>query len=71
MGKRKTPFKKSDSYQSFCTRSYQIQISFKQIYLTLTDTITPGQSEPRSNGNEGIQHTTQISKTGASPSNAV
>ena len=30
-------------------------------------TITPGQSQPRSNGNEGVLHIPQISKTGASP----
>ena len=46
-------------------------IIFKQIWLidgTLTGTITLGQSGHGNNGNEGVL---QISKTGASPSNAV
>ena len=34
----------------------------------LTGTTTPGQSEPESNGNEGIHHIPQSSRTGASPS---
>ena len=36
---------------------------------TLTSTITPGQSEPGSNGNKGVFNTLQVSRTGASPSN--
>ena len=38
---------------------------------TLTSIITLIQSEPGSNGNEGVHYTTQISKTGASSSDAV
>ena len=38
---------------------------------TLTDTTTPSQNEPGSNDNEGVLHTFQISRTGASPSGAV
>ena len=47
-----------------------MQIIFKQIYLIhhiLTGTITQGQSEPRSNGNEKVLHIPQVSWTGASP----
>ena len=33
--------------------------------MTLTATTTQGQSEPGSNGNEGVFHTPQVSKTGA------
>ena len=50
---------------------------FKQIHLTyrynltLTDTTTLGQSSSGSNGNEGVLHTSQNSRTGASPSDAV
>ena len=44
-------------------------IVFKQIYLThrwtLTGTTTPSKSEPGSNGNERVYHTTQIFRTGA------
>ena len=32
---------------------------------------TPGQSRPKTNGNEGVFHTSQNSRTGVSPSNAV
>ena len=38
---------------------------------TLSDTPSPSQSEPGSNGNEGEQHAPQIFKTGALPSDAV
>ena len=38
---------------------------------TLTGTTTPGQSGPGSNGHELELHTPQISKTVASPSDAV
>ena len=38
---------------------------------TLTGTSTLGLSKPRSNGNKGILHTFQISRTGASPSDTV
>ena len=58
----------------FCTRSDLIQIIFKQIRLVhgiLKDTTTPGQSEPESNGNEGVLYTLQVSRTGASPLDAV
>ena len=33
--------------------------------------ITPGQNGSGSNGNEGVLHLTQVSRTGASPSEAV
>ena len=39
--------------------------------MTLIGKTTPEQSEPGSNGHEGILHTPQISKTGVSPSDAV
>ena len=38
---------------------------------TLTGTITPGQSGRKSNGNEGVLHTPQISRTVASLSAAL
>ena len=38
---------------------------------TLTGTTTPGQGVPGSNGNEGVLHTTQISRISASRSDAV
>ena len=38
---------------------------------TLSGATTLGQSRPGSNGNEGALHTPQISKAGASPSDAV
>ena len=38
---------------------------------TLISTTTPDQSGPGSNGNEEELHTLQISRTGASPSDAV
>ena len=52
----------------FCPRSYQIRITFKQIYLTpldgtRTDTTTPAPSGPGSNGKERIFYSIQISKT--------
>ena len=34
-------------------------------------TTTPGQSEPGSNGNEGVIHTPQTFRTGASPPDAI
>ena len=40
-------------------------------YMELTDTTTPGQSEPGSNGNESILHIPQNSRTGASLSNGL
>ena len=43
----------------FCTQSYQIWINFKQIYETLTDPTTPGQSEPGSTNNEVVLQTAQ------------
>ena len=48
--------------------SYSVQIIFKEIYLTLTGTITLGQSGHGSNGNEGVVHTTHIFRSGTSPS---
>ena len=47
---------------------------FKEIDLThmiLTDTTTLGQGGPGSNGNEGVLHSPQISRTEVSPSDAV
>ena len=41
------------------------------IDLTRTGTTTPGQSRLESNGNKGVLHIPQISKTGVSPSDAV
>ena len=38
---------------------------------TLKGTTPPGQSEPWSSGNEKVLHTPQISRTGASQSNAI
>ena len=52
-------------YKSFLNRSIW------PIYETLTGTTTSGQSGPGSNGNEGVFHTTQISRTGVSPSDVV
>ena len=53
----------------------QIRIIFKQINWpvngTITDTTTPSQSGPGSNGNKEDLHTLQISRTGASPCNVV
>ena len=43
----------------------------KHFYLTLIGTTTPSQSRPESNGNEGVLHILQSSKTGATPSDAV
>ena len=55
----------------FCTSSNQIQIILKCIIVTLTSTTTPGKSEPGSNGNEEVLHSSLISRTGASPSDAI
>ena len=38
---------------------------------TLSDATTQGQSGPRSNGNEGVLHISQGSRTGASPSGSL
>ena len=38
---------------------------------TLTDTTVLGQKRPGSNGNEDVFHAFQISRTGASPSDAI
>ena len=38
---------------------------------TQSDATTPGQSGPGNNGNEGVLHIPQNSKTGASPSNGL
>ena len=45
--------------------------SIGPIDKTLKSTTTMGQSGPGSNGNEGVIHTCQISRTGSSPSDAV
>ena len=39
--------------------------------VTVTGATTPGQSEPRSNGNEGVLYNPKSSKTGASTSNSL
>ena len=50
-------------------------VPIKQIYLTidklLTDTTTPGQSEPGSNGNKGVLYIYLMSRTEESPSDVV
>ena len=48
-----------------------LSIIFKQIYGTLMDIITPGQSGPKSNSNEGVLCTPQTSRTRTSSLNAV
>ena len=55
-----------------------IHILYKIMFLfiypiggTLTDTIIPGQSGPRCNGDEGVLHIPQGSITGTSPLDAV
>ena len=45
--------------------------SIQPIDGTLTGTTTPGQSGPGSNGDEGVLHIPQTSKTGTSPSGHV
>ena len=59
----------------FCTRSYRIWMIFKRSIwcteMTLRGTLTPSQSRPGSNDNEGVFHTLQSSTTGALPSEAV
>ena len=42
----------------------------EQSFETLRGTTTPGQSGPESNGNEGILHILQNSRTGTSLSDA-
>ena len=48
-------------------RSCRIRLLIWPIDINLKGTTTPGRSGPRSNGNEGILHTLQISRTNASP----
>ena len=45
--------------------------SFWFIDGNLTGTTTPGQSVPYSNANEGVLHTSMISRTGASQSDVI
>ena len=45
--------------------------SIWQINVTLTDTTTPGQSRPESNGNEGVHYIPQSSRSGASLSDGL
>ena len=45
----------------FCTQS---DVIFKQIHFTRSGTNTPGKSGLGSNGNEGVLHTLQTSRTG-------
>ena len=40
-------------------------------FFAVYNTTTPGQGGPVGNGNEAALHTLQISRTGASPSDAV
>ena len=49
--------------------SYLIQIICTHLThrWTLPSTSTPGQSRPWNNGNEGVHHTSQISKIGTTP----
>ena len=54
----------------FCIQSYRIRI-FLNTDGTLKDSITPGQSGIESNDNKEVLHTSQISRIGASPSDAV
>ena len=44
---------------------------FKHWYITLTGTTAPGQNRPGSNGNEGVFHIPQRSRTGALPSDGL
>ena len=48
-----------------------LHISIWLIDGTLTDSTTPGQREPGSNDNEGIRHSFQSSRTGASQTDEV
>ena len=52
-----------------------IPMTFKQIYLPIDGTIkctpSPGESEAGSNDSEGVDNTHQVSRTVASPSDAV
>ena len=57
-----------NSFFFFFAQSYQINFFFKQIYLIHRYT---NLSKPGSNGNEGEIYTSQRSKTGASPTDAV
>ena len=45
--------------------------SIRLIDKTLSDTTSPGESGPGNNGNEGVLHIPQSSKTEASPSDEV
>ena len=49
----------------------QIVCSIWPIDKTLSGAPTPGQSEPGSNGNEGVLYIPNISKDGASPSDGL
>ena len=59
----------------YCARSNRIRVIFRQIYFAywwdLTDTTSPDQSGSGSNSNEGVLHTSKISRTDTSASNAV
>ena len=54
----------------FCSRSNRIFMIFRQTYLTHIIWVLV-LSGPRSNGNEGIFYTSQISRTRTSPSDAI
>ena len=60
-------------YQVFqpITNNFQIDLSTWPIDVTLTNTITPDQSRPGSNGNGKVLHILKISRTRTSPSDAV
>ena len=48
---------------------FTLSLTVKQFYLTLSGATTPGQNEPRSDGDEGVLCIPQNSRiTGASPS---
>ena len=54
----------------FCTQPYQMEIIFKHL-LDSVGIGTPDQNGPGCNGNDGVLHTPQISRTGASPSDSI
>ena len=63
-------FKESHSYLHFLCSCF-LKVFFASYWIwiidgTLTGIITPGQSGPSNNSNEGVLHSPQISRTGAS-----
>ena len=61
------------NYQTvlFLTIQFCTSHSIQPIERTLSDATISGQSRPENNGNEGLLHITQSSKTGASPSDCL